>query len=368
MYWPLRPVEQIELSCMPADRRGLLRSVEGIGPLACARAPLGLRQAVVGEPPTPPVPVSGTDRRWRGRGRPGRAIHPVAGPRPGPGVASPPMPPRPSAPVLRGSRRGPPRVRGWAMGGGAVGGGAGPPGRGAGPSGRGPSIPCPPRRGGPPPPLASPCRRGVVRTLLVGGPPPRVRGVWCHPCAAGRIAIVRLVVEGRLTTGRALPYRVEGRGGLPGGRCRGGGHGRGSVSRSVRRPCVSPKCRPCALSCHPAAPCVAGAAARALRARWPSVFGLAAAGAVPHSHRGAPARPACRRGAAVGVAAAMIPVHSDPPASRRRAAVSQFPAEKDYPGACDHSDSAAPRRGDPRFVRSLHRLVLVYCDIDLTRA
>ena len=71
----------------------------------------------------------------------------------------------------------------------------------------------------------------------------------------------------------------------------------------------------------------------------------------PLTHRGAPVRPACRRGAAVGVAAAMIPVHSDPPASRRRAAVSQFPAEKDYSGARDHSDSAAPRRGDPRVVR-----------------
>ena len=158
--------------------------------------------------------------------------------------------------------------------------------------------------------------------------------------------------SGLLATGRALPCRVEGSGGLPGGRCRGGRHGRGPT-RSVRRPRVSPKCRPCAISCHPAAPCGAGAAARALRARWPSVFGLAAAGAVPHSHRGAPVRPACRRGAAVGVAAAMIPVHSDPPASCRRAAVSQFAAEKDYPGACDHSDSAAPRRGDPRFVRRI---------------
>jgi len=64
---------------------------------------------------------------------------------PGPGVASPPMPPRPSAPVLRGSRRGPPRVRGWAMGGGRWGGGAGPSGRGTGSSYRGPVPPvsCP---------------------------------------------------------------------------------------------------------------------------------------------------------------------------------------------------------------------------------
>jgi hypothetical protein len=71
--------------------------------------------------------------------------------------------------------------------------------------------------------------------------------------------------SGLLATGRALPCRVEGSGGLPGGRCRGGGHGRGPT-RSVRRPCVSPKCRPCAISCHPAAPCGAGVAARALRA------------------------------------------------------------------------------------------------------
>ena len=112
---------------------------------------------------------------------------------PGPGVASPPMPPRPSAPVLRGSRRGPPRVRGWAMGGGRWGGEL--VRRAGNWSSSGARPPCPPRRGGPPPPLASACRRGVVRTLLVGGPPPRVRGVWCHPCAAGRIAIVWLVVE-----------------------------------------------------------------------------------------------------------------------------------------------------------------------------
>ena len=43
--------------------------------------------------------------------------------------------------------------------------------------------------------LASACHRGAVRTQLVGGSPPWVRVVWCHPCAAGRIAIVWLVVE-----------------------------------------------------------------------------------------------------------------------------------------------------------------------------
>ena len=274
---------------------------------------------------------------------------------PGPGVASPPMPPRPSAPVLRGSRRGPPRVRGWAMGGGRWGGGAGPSGRGTGSSYRGPV-----------PPVS--CPSGWPAAAIGVGVPPwrRTRPARRRPAAAGagacgairsaagRIAIVRLVVE---WPSRHWPC-VAVPGGGPWWPARGSvprwrawaGTGL-AVGPSPMR--VSPKCRPCALSCHPAAPCGAGAAARALRARWPSVFGLAAAGAVPHSHRGAPVRPACRRGVAVGVAAAMIPVRSDPPAPCRRAAVLQFAAEKDYPGACDHSDSAAPRRGDPRFVRRI---------------
>ena len=170
----------------------------------------------------------------------------------------------------------------------------------------------------------------------------------------------------RLTTGRSLPYWVEGRGGLPGGRCRGGGHGRGIGLAVGPSPCVSPKCRPCALSCQPAAPCEAGAAARALRAGGQVCLGLAAAGAVPHSHRGAPARPACRRGAAVGVAADMIPVHSDPPVFRRRAAMSQFPAAKDYPA---RATTPAPRRGGEATLGSFAKLTstctCVYCDIDL---
>ena len=99
-------------------------------------------------------------------------------------------------------------------------------------------------------------------------------------------------------------------------------------------------------------------AARALRAGGQVCLGLAAAGAVPHSHRGAPARPACRRGAAVGVAADMIPVHSDPPVFRRRAAMSQFPAAKDYPA---RATTPAPRRGGEATLgsfASLPRLVL----------
>ena len=92
-----------------------------------------------------------------------------------PGYASPPMPPRPSAPVLRGSCRGPPRVRGWAMGGGSVGGElvrrAGELARRAGARHPGSSPSWWPGA-----PLASPCRRGVVRSQLAGGLPPGVRG------------------------------------------------------------------------------------------------------------------------------------------------------------------------------------------------
>ena len=44
---------------------------------------------------------------------------------------------------------------------------------------------------------------------------------------------------------------------------------------------------------------------------------------------------------AVGVAADMIPVHSDPPVFRRRAAMSQFPAAKDHPA---RATTPTPRR------------------------
>ena len=184
---------------------------------------------------------------------------------PGPGVASPPMPPRPSAPVLRGSRRGPPRVRGWAMGGGRRGGElvrrAGELVRRAG--ARHP-VSCPSWR----PAAAIWRRRAAVAPCAPCSSAACRRG--CGSCGAIRVQQAGSPScgwwsRGRLATGRALPCRVEGSGGLPGGRCRGGGHGRGPT-RSVRRPCVSPKCRPCAISCHPAAPCGAGVAARALRA------------------------------------------------------------------------------------------------------
>ena len=197
-------------------------------------------------------------------------------------------------------------------------------------------------------------------------PPSRVWGVRCHSCAAGRIAIERLEVEAPSLHRPFVAVLGGGRGGLPGGRCRGGGHGRGIGPAVGPSPCVSPKCRPCALSCQPAALCEAGAAARALRAGGQVCLGLAAAGAVPHSHRGAPARPACRRGAAVGVAADMIPVHSDPPVFRRRAAMSQFPAAKDYPA---RATTPTPRRGGEATFGSFAKLTAtgtrVYCDIDL---
>ena len=198
-------------------------------PCLRARPPRIEDRRLWGEPPTPLVPVSGTDRKWSGRGR--RAgDSPRDRAEPGPGVASPPMPPRPSAPVLRGSRRGPAPGAGLGDGWGAVGGGAGPPGRGSGSSYRGPVPRVLPvgvarRRH-----WASACRRGAVRTQLVGG---RRRG--CGSCGAIRVQQAGSPSRGwwssgRLATGRALPCRVEGRGGLPGGRCRGGGHGRGPVA------------------------------------------------------------------------------------------------------------------------------------------
>ena len=185
---------------------------------------------------------------------------------PGPGVASPPMPPRPSAPVLRGSRRGPPRVRGWAMGGGRWGGGAGPPGRGTGSSYRGPVTPCPARRGGPPPPfgVAVPpwCRTHPARRRPAAVGAGRVVPSVCsrqdrHRVAGGRVAFSPLAV--RCRAGWKAVVACPGVGAAVAGMG-------GDRTRSVRRPRVSPKCRPCAISCHPAAPCGAGAAARALRA------------------------------------------------------------------------------------------------------
>ena len=252
------------------------------------------------------------------------------------------------------------------MGGGAVGGGAGPPGRVPGPLGRARPTRVLPvgvarrRRWR---------RRAAVALCALGSSAAPRRG--CGACGAIRVQHAGSPSGGwwlrrRLTTGRSLPYWVEGRGGLPGGRCRGGGHGRGIGPAVGPSPCVSPKCRPCALSCQPAALCEAGAAARALRAGGQVCLGLAAAGAVPHSHRGAPVRPACRRGAAVGVAADMIPVHSDPPVFRRRAAMSQFPAAKDYPA---RATTPAPRRGGEATLGSFAKLTstctCVYCDIDL---
>ena len=229
-----------------------------------------------------------------------------------------------------------------------------------------PVAPSPPRRGGP-------VRRWRRRAAVVSHAPRSPAacrrgcgGAWCHPSAAGRIAIGRLVVE---APSHHWPFfavlggrpRWPARGAVPRGRA-----WAGDRSRVGPSPCVSPKCRPCALSCQPAAPCEAGAAARALRAGGQVCLGLAAAGAVPHSHRGAPARPACRRGAAVGVAADMIPVHSDPPVFRRRAAMSQFPAAKDYPA---RATTPAPRRGGEATLGSFAKLTstctCVYCDTDL---
>jgi hypothetical protein len=169
----------------------------------------------------------------------------------------------------------------------------------------------------------------------------------------------------RLSTGRSLPYWVEAEVACPGGGAAGAGMGRGSVSRSVRRHACRQSAGRARSPASPPRSARAGAAARALRAGGQVCLGLAAAGAVPHSHRGAPARPACRRGAAVGVAADMIPVHSDPPVFRRRAAMSQFPAAKDYPA---RATTPTPRRSGEATLgsfASLLRLVLV-CTVTST--
>ena len=82
--------------------------MEGIGPLACARAPLGLRQAVVGELSTPPVPVKGTDRKAHHLTFRGAAPHDThAAP-----LLRRPLAPGPSAFVLWGGPPPPPRRRG----------------------------------------------------------------------------------------------------------------------------------------------------------------------------------------------------------------------------------------------------------------
>jgi hypothetical protein len=199
------------------------------------------------------------------------------------------MPAHPSAPVLRGSHRGPPRVRGWAMGGGAVGGGAGPPGRIAGPLGRArPNRVLPVgvarrRRWR---------RRAAVALCALGSSAAPRRG--CGACGAIRVQHAGSPSGGwwlrrRLTTGRSLPYWVEGRGGLPGGRCRGGGHGQGIGLAVGPSPCVSPKCRPCALSCQPAALCEGGRRRARPARRRPSVFG----GSLPRAQ--SPTHTAVRR-------------------------------------------------------------------------
>jgi hypothetical protein len=163
---------------------------------------------------------------------------------------------------------------GWGVGGG----GAGAPGREVGPSCQSPSPRAPPV--------------GVTRCAVGVAVPP-----WCRtlparrrPAAggAGARGAIRVQQAGspsggwwsrrRLTTGRSLPYWVEGRGGLPGGRCRGGGHGRGIGLASVRRhacrqsagrarsPASPPRHArraPPRAPCAPAAKCVWGSLPRA---------------------------------------------------------------------------------------------------------
>jgi len=190
---------------------------------------------------------------------------------PGPGVASPPMPPRPSAPVLRGSRRGPPRVRGWAMGGGRWGGGAGPPGRGTGSSYRGPVTPCPARRGGPPPSFGVGvppwCRTHPARRRPAAVGAGRVVPSVCsrqdrHRVAGGRVAFSPLAV--RCRAGWKAVVACPGVGAAVAGM---GGDRRGrSVARACRRsagrarsPAIPPRhawrASPRAL-CAPVAKCV----------------------------------------------------------------------------------------------------------------
>jgi hypothetical protein len=190
---------------------------------------------------------------------------------PGPGVASPPMPPRPSAPVLRGSRRGPPRARGWAMGGGRWGGGAGPSGRETGSSYRGPVPPCPARRGGPPPSFGVGvppwCRTHPARRRPAAVGAGRVVPSVCsrqdrHRVAGGRVAFSPLAV--RCRAGWKAVVACPGVGAAVAGM---GGDRRGrSVARACRRsagrarsPAIPPRhagrASPRAL-CAPVAKCV----------------------------------------------------------------------------------------------------------------
>jgi hypothetical protein len=164
---------------------------------------------------------------------------------------------------------------GWGGGGG----GSWPAGPDRRPVGSGPSKPCSPRRCGPPPPLASPCRRGVVRTRLVGGPPVagagRVVPSWCsrqdrHRAVGGRGAVSPPAV--RCRTG--WRPRWPARGAVPRGRAWAGDRSRGrSVAMRVAKvPAVrallparralrgrAPPRAPCA----PAAKCVWGSLPRA---------------------------------------------------------------------------------------------------------
>ena len=144
---------------------------------------------------------------------PGQAIQSRGRAGPGPGLVSPPVPPTPVCPLsCEGREEGRPGcgVGRWV---GVRAGGS----WSVGPEARHPvsspswwpagavGVAVPPWCRAHSAPSAA-CRRGCG-------------GVRCHPSAAGRIAIVRLVVEGRLTTGRALPYRgravVAARGSVP---------------------------------------------------------------------------------------------------------------------------------------------------------
>lgn len=150
-----------------------------------------------------------------------------------------------------------------------------------------PTIPRRPRRGGPSPSPASSCRRGVVRNRLVSGPTLRGRGRVVPSVRSMQDRHRAAVGRAPLSRGRVMPPRGQGSGGPPGGRGRGGGRG-GESAAAGSSPHSSPRAGR-ARSPVTRPRCARRAPPRVLRARGgPVCVGLAAAGAVPPSHRGAP--------------------------------------------------------------------------------
>ena len=234
----------------------------------------------------------------------GRFI-PGPGENPAPGLISPPVSHTPVCPCPGWVAGGPPRVRGWAMGGGA---------------------------GGwvlvlwaeAHHPASSPswwpvAVAGVVVPSWCRAQPARQRP---DAAGAGACGAIRAQHTGSPSRG-CRPSSAQPR---PGDAAPGAGQwwpARGSgprwwAGRGIGRgrfvAALVAKGRPCALSCHPPALCAAGAAACAPRTRWPSVCGARCRGRSPPPHTAARRSPGAsprRRG---GLRRGRVPVHSEPPA------------------------------------------------------